>query len=196
MDIDSNDPPLGTVYAVPLSGLLAEPGRWGVIQVVSKGDQADLGNGPVKLGMQWGCTVIGFDAVFDAPPSIEDLDEVLKAEPIILQTVITFAHSDLHWELIGPSAVQVKVPVPLYGMCVQMHNLCFCSDIVKGVEFTLPIDECENVYHQEFSTQNSVSDTLIIAMEVEPEFSELMKEIADPKYFYRNIIGRFRTLDL
>ena len=195
MDIDPTDPPLGTVYAVPLSGLLAEPGRWGVIQVVSKGDQTDLGNGPVTFGKPWGCVVIGFDAVFDAPPSIEDLDEVLRSEPIVLERVITYAHSDQHWELVGHSAVHVKVPVPLYRRG-QMDDTCYCTDVFHGVEFTLPIKECENVYPFSATTANTLSSTLIIAIEVGPEFSELMKEIADPKYFYRGIIGKFRALDL
>lgn len=37
MTIDENEPPLGVVYAVPLSGMKSAPGRWGIVQVVATG---------------------------------------------------------------------------------------------------------------------------------------------------------------
>lgn len=193
--VNPNQPDLGSVYALPLRGDKSAPGRWGVVQVVALGDRADLGHGPVTLGKLWGCAVIGFDAVFDNPPQIAELDEVLVSDPVSILTVVTFAHSDIHWELVGYSPVRVKVPVPLYGLCVEQLERCVCTNVISGEEFDIPLTEGDGVFNLGTSTAPVVSDALIIAMEVEPEYSALLKEIADPKYFYDGVASRLRLLD-
>lgn len=196
MVVDANDPPLGAVYAVPLSGLKSAPGRWGVVQVVSTGINADLGQGPIEFGRPWGPTVVGFDAAFDEVPSLDEVGAILQTPSVIVQTVITFAHSDRHWVLLGPSSVQVTIPVPLFGQRMKIFDVCHCVDIVRGKEFETSFDDCKNVYGQSQSTAPMVSDALIMGMELEPEYTELKSTLVNPAMHDGSIIGRFRELEL
>lgn len=50
MTIDENEPPLGAVYAVPLSGMKSAPGRWGIVQVVATGYDPTWANLVRKVG--------------------------------------------------------------------------------------------------------------------------------------------------
>lgn len=85
--------------------------------------------------------------------------------------------------------------MPLFGICEEWLGYCGCRDLITGEGFSLPLSERDGIYKKSTSTVGTVSTLLVIAMALEPEFSEVKSRIADPALYYDGVVSKLRLLD-